>query len=127
MCLPKKTFHVTLAITNSFYSFEYIDVAISSTSQNPVRLIAVYRTHLTSDKRPTANIFFKEFTSLLENISSYPGYVLICGDFYFHVDVLDNRNTLLFNDLLSSASLIQHVKAPTHQAGHIRDTYSISG
>ena len=120
ICL-KKAFHVALAKTNSFESFEYMDLAISSCSHKPVRLITIYRPQMTSDKRPTATIFFKEFSSLLENITSYPGYVLICGDFNFHADDLDNRSTLLLNDLISSSSLTQHVKAPTHQAGHTLD------
>ena len=59
--------------------------------------------------------FFAEFRTLPEVLSTYPGNLIITGDFNFHVDVprlLDN---------LESHGLSQLTALPTHKAGHILD------
>ena len=46
---------------------------------------------------------------------------LVCGDFNIHVDDVANSNTALLNDLVTSYNLSQHVRSPTHEAGHTLD------
>ena len=50
-----------------------------------------------------------------------PGYLLINGDFNFHMDVPTDASTSAFEDLLESAGLKQHVVGPTHWSGHTLD------
>ncbi|XP_041471218.1 uncharacterized protein LOC121420622 [Lytechinus variegatus] len=76
---------------------------------------------MTSDKRLTVPLFYNEFLLLLEDIALHPGFVMLCGDFNFHVDDAFNQNAVVFNDIISSASFSQLVAGPTHEAGHTLD------
>ena len=41
--------------------------------------------------------------------------------FNFHMDVPNNRETVIFRDLLDTSNLQQHVTSSTHIAGHTLD------
>ena len=43
------------------------------------------------------------------------------GDFNFHVEDVKDSGNLVFQDLLHSFGLIQHVGCPTQQSGHTLD------
>ena len=43
------------------------------------------------------------------------------GDFNFHVEDVKDIENLVFQNLLQSFGLIQHVGCPTHQSGHNLD------
>ena len=65
--------------------------------------------------RATPATFFEELLTLS------PGYLLINGDFNFHMDVSTDTNANTFKDQLESAGLKQHVDGPTHRSGHTLD------
>ena len=69
--------------------------------------------------------FFDELTSVLEQFSvqrrPFLIFFLICGDLNIHIDDNDMYATRL-NELLQTFDLVQHVREPTHAAGHILDT-----
>lgn len=46
---------------------------------------------------------------------------LIMGDLNFHLDIPTDRDTILFNSILDSCSMKQHVYEPTHLRGHTLD------
>lgn len=50
-----------------------------------------------------------------------PGNLLIVGDFNYHMDNISNLDTVKFNKILESFSLVQHVNGPTHKKGHTLD------
>ena len=105
-----------------FESFELMDLTVNSSSRcASVRLVVIYRPQMTADKCPTAPRFFNEFSSLLEELAIYPGHIMVCGDFNIHVDDVANSNTALLNDVVISYNLNQHVRSPTHEAGHTLD------
>ena len=52
---------------------------------------------------------------------SDPSRLLITGDFNFHVDDEQNRETQAFMELISSFDLVQHVAGSTHERGHTLD------
>ena len=64
--------------------------------------------------------FFDELTSVLEQFSVQRRPFLICGDLNIHIDDNDMYATRL-NELLQTFDLVQHVREPTHAAGHILD------
>lgn len=66
-------------------------------------------------------LFFEEFGTLTEQLVVYPGNLLIVGNFKYHMDDTRNLDTVKFNKVLESFSLVQHVNGPTHKKGHILD------
>ena len=89
--------------------------------KTPLRLIVIYRPQRLASGHLTGPTFFTEFSTLLESVVSEPGYVLISGDFNFHVDDQANREAAIFLDLIDSFNLEQHVTGPTHCDGHTLD------
>jgi hypothetical protein len=103
-----------------FTSMEYMDVDISHGSSS-IRLVTIYRLCRSKKNRATPATFFEEFSTLLELLTLFPGYLLINGDFNFHMDVSTDTNANTFKDQLESAGLKQHVDGPTHRSGHTLD------
>ena len=66
-------------------------------------------------------LFFKEFSSLLEEVVVCSEELLIIGDFNFHMDDTADRYAAHFGSLLELFNLKQHVTVPTHRSGHILD------
>ena len=94
----------------SYCSFEHLELELRATKYF-VRLIVLYRP-------PSSHVspFFDEFASYLAHIVTASGYLLIVGDFNFHVDA--GRR---FTGLLHSFNLRQHVNDSTHKNGHTLD------
>ena len=51
--------------------FEYMEITITSRNQMPLRLYVLYRPQRFKNKKPTAPIFFHEFSSFLEEIELF--------------------------------------------------------
>ena len=98
----------------SYCSFEHLELELRATKYF-VRLIVLYRPP-SSD----VSLFFDEFASYLANIVMASGYLLIFGDFNFHVDSQNNAGRR-FTGLLHSFNLRQHVNDSTHKNGHTLD------
>lgn len=116
----RKGFGITENHTQSFSSFELMDISVSSSGQQPLRLLSVYRPPSSKSKQ-TPSTFFREFAILLETISVVQCRLLFAGDFNFHVDNEQDRDASHMRDLLESAGLRQHVTGATHKKGHTLD------
>ena len=103
-----------------FKSMEYMDFKITA-RDTPFRLLVIYRIQPSRKNKPTSSMFFEEFSTLLENLIDTPEYLLLMGDFNFHMDVPSDPDTSRFSDLLESAGLKQSVTGPTHRCGHTLD------
>ena len=107
VCL-RKSFKVHTTDRKSFELFEYIDLAITSRSLRPLRLIIIY----TKEKQRTALIFLRAFSTFYEAIATLPAYLLIAVDFNFHMDNLSvNREAALFADLSTHLFLVTLISA----------------
>ena len=62
--------------------------------------------------------FMSEFDSFLTDLSVIPGKLLLLGDFNFHVDTPTKTDVNGFLQVISAASLHQHVTGPTHVHVH---------
>ena len=97
-------------------TMEIIAVKLT-TSDGPVIIVNIYRP---GSDRPTA-LFFEELAAVLETFVLNPCPVVVGGDLNVHVqddtDVYGRR----FNDLIASFDMTQHVRGPTHRAGHTLD------
>ena len=68
------------------------------------------------------NLFLDEFSDYLSLILiTAPGYLLVSGDFNFHVDDTCDRTALRFLDILQSFNLTQNISCSTHIAGQTLD------
>lgn len=116
----RKNFKVSQIPCQPFSSMEYMDLAISYLNSS-IRLITIYRPPQSKKNQSNLANFVQEFSTLLETVSLSSGYLLLNGDFNFHMDSPDDRNASIFRDLLKSFGLKQHVKARTHRCGHTLD------
>lgn len=97
-----------------FSSFEIITAKLVFNSVSYI-FTNIYRPPSTS-----LNMFFDEFSSLLEELATTSSAIFISGDFNVHVDT-DESNALNFRSLLSAFGLEQLVDFPTHIGGHTLD------
>ncbi len=72
-----------------FVSFEYTEICLTSLSQT-FPIIVVYQPPPASTNCFTVSMFIEEFSRFLEQTISTSAYLLILGDFNFHVK--DNTN-----------------------------------
>jgi hypothetical protein len=102
-------------------SFECMDACITSGGTS-LRLLVVYRLHPKYKKNGiNSNLFFDEFTDLVSKFVTFPGKLLIVGDFNIHWNKPNDPNTLKLNDILKNFELDQFVQKPTHTSGNILD------
>ena len=66
-------------------------------------------------------LFFEEFTGLLEVVSAYHTSAIIFGDLNIHVDDADDALALRFLDIIGAFGFTQYVTGPTHVRGHTLD------
>ena len=118
--LLKKHVKVTKQTQRKFSSFEYLDV-VTTCSTGSTRIVIIYRPPPSRANQLNSALFFEEFGTLAEQLVVSPGNLLIAGDFNYHMDNTRNLDTVKFNKVLESLSLIQHVNGPTHKKGHTLD------
>lgn len=94
----------TRVLNQLFNSFECLDMTFVGRKSLRV-IVPVYR----PPDCIASNLFFEEFTNLLEEITPCPHKLLISGDFNIHIDDSSNGMAQQFIDLLSLVNLAQHV------------------
>ena len=97
----------------SYYSFEHLELELRATKY------FVLNCPVPSSFIRCATVF-DEFASYLAYIVMASGYLLIVGDFNFHVDSQNNAGRR-FTGLLHSFNLRQHVNDSTHKNSHTLD------
>jgi exonuclease III len=119
--LVKKGFDVRISDhIRKFISFEYLEADIGIGNKT-FHLLIVYRPPPLKKTGTSTNLFFVEFSQILEELATSTNPLIICGDFNFHMDNSANADANSFNDLLSSAGLKQNIVVSTHKRGHILD------
>ncbi|KAK6175887.1 hypothetical protein SNE40_014264 [Patella caerulea] len=98
-----------------FKCFECLDSLVSIKQKNP-RLIIIYR-----PPGKSAELFFNEFQTFLEDVSHSNSELVITGDFNFHYDKDNDKSSSRLKNILDTHSLYQHAKIKTHKRGHILD------
>ena len=79
----------------------------------------IYRPPPNTRNKLTTKQFIADFGLMLEEYVTSTGHVVLLGDFNFHLDNENDPQARQINDLLYSLNFVQHVKSPTHCAGHI--------
>lgn len=104
----------------SYKSFELADYTIYYSSRK-LRTMVIYRPPPSTSNALTLNLFFEEFSHLLESTTLIIEPILICGDFNFHLDINEDRPAQRFCEILDTFNFQQHVKEETHKGGHTLD------
>jgi len=100
----------------TFQTFEVISAYVHRTGFNGV-VVVVYR----PGSQTVTQAFLDDFSDLLERLSTYSSPLMIVGDFNIHVDDPTDTHAGKLLDVLTSHSLQQNVKSPTHRHGHTLD------
>jgi len=98
---------------------------VTTCSTGSIRIVTIYRPPPSKVNQLNRALLFEEFCTLAEHLVVSPGNLRIVGDFSYHVDDfsyhvddISNLDTVKFNKILESLSLVQHVNGPTHKKGH---------
>ena len=118
--LIKKQMKVMKQTQTNFSSFEYLDI-VTTCPTCSTRIVTIYRPPPSKRNQLNCSLFFEEFGTLAEQLVVSPGNLLIVGDFNYHMDKISNLETVKFNKILESFSLVQHINGPTHKKGHTLD------
>ena len=113
--LVKSTLDVKPVKVKQYQTFEHSVVKLHM-RDGWKTLISIYRL----DYEP-ANIFFNEFTELLETVAATNDKFIVAGDINIHCDNVNDPLTAQLNNLLRMFNLVQLVQGPTHRAGHTLD------
>ena len=65
-----------------------------TTKYKLIGVINIYRPDYSKKNKINSGTFLKEFSKLLDEITSLPGILVITGDFNIHMESLDNKYTI---------------------------------
>ena len=88
---------------------------------NTITIIAIYRPPQSQQELGTIAAFSDEFLEYYNNTEAENSNIIIMGEFYIHVDNLEDENSIQFLEMIKVIGLKQNVKTPTHRDGHILD------
>ena len=125
---PHDPYHGGIVIyLRSYYKYSLIELPLSKTieavairlSFNSVHfiLLALYRPGSAS----VSSLFFKEFTIILEHLSSLDSMLLIVGDFNVHVERVNDCHAISLSEVFSDFQLRNWINEPTHTSGGTLD------
>ena len=103
-----------------YKSFEWIELSHRS-SGHSVLVLVIYRPPPTKKNGTSTSLFMEELSKHIDQFVLSTEDVLMLGDFNFHVDVQDDRDAIIFMNILDSVNLTQHVHEQTHFKGHTLD------
>lgn len=101
-------------------SFEYSHMEMLF-DKTKLDIHIVYRPPFSARHPVTTSTFFEEFQAYLSDCVKTQHPLLIAGDFNIHMDRANDSDKVKMDNLLSMFYLSQHVKTPTHRAGHCLD------
>src|SRR6266516_4488461 len=114
----RSCFKMSTIALPTFSSFESCCCSFSfpHISSFNITLLTIYR-----PPSPADSTFITEFATLLEDLATSNGHVIITGDFNIHVNDPNSPSSKNFSILLNDFSLKQHISFPTHSHGNTLD------
>ena len=86
-----------------------------------INLFCIFRPPPSKKNKFSDSMFFDQFSDFLEHSDSLPGKTLFMGDFNFHFENVENKNSRKLHDIVDVFNLTQSVSEPTHNQGHLLD------
>lgn len=112
----KNHINLTRIFINHGKSFESVCAKLKSNKGDNIFFCTIYR-----PPNNSAEEFLTEFDDFIANVFLKFSKIIICGDANFHLENTKQKNTIKFNELLSSYGLTQSIEETTHTAGHCLD------
>ena len=107
-----------LQLGQLFSTFDFVCTNLSSqNSACNINLVIIYR----NGSKPATIQFFDDLALLLSLFASYSSDLVIAADMNLHLDILDDRLTVRFTELLREFNLKLTFYEPTHTGGHMLD------
>ena len=108
---------------NKIEQFEFYDCILNQRKdpRSSIRVIIVYRPPPNAVNKLKLKLFWKEWSKFLSQYSGSNAEIVFVGDLNLHLDDSSLSSTKKFFNLIEEYSLTQHIKEPTHTAGHILD------
>ena len=116
----KDTYSVHVKHVERHTSFESLHVEVTVNSVL-LRLLVIYSHLPKSGNAAEGDLFLSEFSEMVDSLLLCSGKVFIVGDFNYHVDDCKDTTIQNFLQLVDCANMVQYVKSPTHEKGHILD------
>jgi len=95
------------------YKFDYDKVILD--------VHVIYRPPYSARHPVTTATFFTEIEDYLSTAVETSNSLILAGDYNIHVDTVADPDAKIFQDLLKTYNLQQHVNTPTHMSGHCLD------
>ena len=114
--IHKANINFSPAKPHNFISFECVSSTMPRKYLGGLNVIAIYRHGAISNAQ-----FLTEFYNFVESTQQSFNNFIVCGDFNLHFNDFLNSDIIEFNKILSSFSLTQHIKGPTHKLGNTLD------
>ena len=113
-----------VATTSSFPvkhpCFETAQLSLTYNKQL-TNLFCIHRPPPSEKNKFSDSMFFDQFSDFLEHSDSLPGKTLLMGDFNFHFENVENKDSRKLHDIIDMFNLTQSVSEPTHNQGHLLD------
>jgi exonuclease III len=106
-------------ITDTYPSFEY--QCLSIRAETLMQLVIIYRPTRSRKNTCTMDDFLQDLEVFLGELTILPGSLIVVGDFNIHVNKPDEKHVKLFNNMLNTMHLHQHINEPTHKSGNTLD------
>ena len=108
---------------NKIEQFEFFDCVLNQRkdARSSIRIIILYRPPPSPVNKLKLKLFWKEWSKFLSLYSGSSAEVVFVGDLNLHLEESNLASTKRFTSIIKEHSLIQHIKAPTHTAGHTLD------
>ena len=84
-------------------------------------LFCIYSPPPSKKNKFSDSMFFNQFSDFLEHCDGLPGKTLLMGDFNFHSENVENKNSRKLHNIIDMFNLTQSVSEPTHNQGHLLD------
>jgi hypothetical protein len=109
---------LTSSSDGHFSTFEYSDCNIAI-NKNSLCLSVIYKPPPSQQNGFSTNEFLEhEWPLFRSKYATTDKPIVIVGDLSFHLDIPTDRDTSKFNSCLETFGMEQHVRGPTHVAGH---------
>ncbi|XP_060563505.1 uncharacterized protein LOC132722906, partial [Ruditapes philippinarum] len=107
--------------SKEFSQFEFMDCNVVI-GRYSMRLAVIYRPPPSKQNGLNTNTFLDhEWPLFLTKYATVDNSAIIVGDLNLHLDIPDNNDTRKFTSNLDACGMHQHVREPTHVAGHTLD------
>ncbi len=120
LCIYKNGIKIDKIPTMTMKLLEVMDLKVNVRNKT-FRLVSVYRPPRSQKRSYPIAHFYDDMENLVSHYKTVNSDVVFCGDYNVHLNKPNESETRRFNDIMESASLVNHVSGATHIKGNTLD------